>query len=384
MTSSHASAPQVRRAYVNQAAISSSFYLVGAVAAFIAVSLQLSETETGLHSSAMAIGIVVSGLAGERVDGRFGAHRAHLGAMAVLAGSLLLLAWAPSLWATLGGALGIGLGAGMMFVHVNSTLGMGGGVTARVQLARAAFVAKASQLPVPLVITFGIAIGVGWSFVILPVLLLLGAIVVMSRSSGEEVPFHDEAGRLPWAFWLPWLMTVSIISMEFCIVFWGSTIVGRQAGVSLEDATLTISAFIAGMMAARGVLSFHAMGRLDPMRVIRFGAFITIVAVLVPWVSGELLVSGAGMMAAGFGIGIQFPPAASITLGAVPGRATAAASRLTLAAGIAILVAPFVLGVLADLIGITAGWLLVPIICVWVIALTVPVERARQARAVSA
>lgn len=380
MTSTHASAAQVRRAYANQAAISYSFYMVGAAAAFIAVALELSETETGLHSSAMALGIVVSGLTGERVDGRLGVRRAHLAAMGLLAVSLLLLASASALWATLGGALGIGLGSGMMFVHVNSTLGMGGGVIARVQLARASLVAKAAQLPVPLIIAVGTALAIGWPFVIVPLLLLLGVIVVMSRKPGEEVPSHDEAGRLPWAYWLPWMMTVSIISMEFCIVFWGSTIVGRQTGVSLEDATLTISAFIVGMMAGRTVLSFHAMGRLDPMRVIRFGAFVTIVAVLVPWLSGELLVSGAGMMAAGVGIGIQFPPAASITLGAVPGRATAAASRLTLAAGVAILVAPFLLGVLADLVGITAGWLLVPLICAWVIVLTVPVERARRAR----
>ncbi len=205
MSSSHASAPRVRRAYVNQAAISSSFYLVGAVAAFIAVTLGLSETETGLHSSAMAIGIVLSGLTGERVDRRFGVRRAHRGAMGLLAAALLLLAWAPTLWATLTGALGIGLGSGMMFVHVNSTLGMGGGVIARVQLARASFVAKASQLPVPLIIAVGIAIGVGWHLVVVPVLLVLGVILVMSRESREEVAFHDAAGRLPWAFWLPWI-----------------------------------------------------------------------------------------------------------------------------------------------------------------------------------
>ena len=52
----------MRRAYVDQAAVSYSFYVVGASAAFIAAALSLSETEAGLHSSAMAVGMIVAGV----------------------------------------------------------------------------------------------------------------------------------------------------------------------------------------------------------------------------------------------------------------------------------------------------------------------------------
>jgi hypothetical protein len=48
-----------------------------------------------------------------------------------------------------------------------------------------------------------------------------------------------------------------------------------------------------------------------------------------------------------------------------------------LAAGLAILVAPLLLGVVADVSDITTAWLLVPAVCVGVALLTVPVERAR-------
>ena len=77
----------------------------------------------------------------------------------------------------------------------------------------------------------------------------------------------------------------------------------RQTGVSLADATLTISAFIAGMIAGRAVMSVQAMGRLDPIRVVRGGIILTFLAVLVPWLSGDYLLSAAGMLVAGFGIG---------------------------------------------------------------------------------
>ena len=67
MSTTHASPPEVRRAYADQAAISYSFYVVGASTAFIAVALSLSETQAGLHSSAMAVGMIVAGLAGTSI-----------------------------------------------------------------------------------------------------------------------------------------------------------------------------------------------------------------------------------------------------------------------------------------------------------------------------
>ena len=380
MTSSPSSAADVRRAYVNQAAISYSFYVVGAATAFIALSLALSETEAGLHSSAMAVGMIVAGLAGEHFDRLLGARRAHLVAMGLLALSLVAIALGSVLWVTLAAALGIGLGAGTMFGHVNQTLGAGGGVVARVQLTRSAFTAKASQLMAPVAIGLGIAAGLDWQFVIVPVLVLVAGLFVWTRSDGTQAAPHVALGRLPWAYWLPWILTVSVIALEFFVVVWGATLVGARTGVTLADATLTISAFIAGMIVGRAVMSMRAMGRIEPMRVIRAGIVITFAAVLAVWLSGEYLVSAGAMLVAGFGVGILYPPCASITLAAAPDRPAAASSRLVLAAGLAILVAPLLLGVVADVSDITSAWVLVPAVCAGVLLLTVPVNRARAGR----
>jgi MFS family permease len=203
MTPASASVADVRRAYVNQAAISYSFYVVGAATAFIAVALSLSETQAGLHSSAMAVGLIVAGVAGERFDVWLGVRRVHLFAMAILALSLVALALAPVLWLTLVASLGIGLGAGAMFGHVNQTLGAGGGATARVQLTRAAFLAKSSQLMAPVAIVIGVGFGFEWQFVVLPVLVLVGVLMVWARATGSGAAVHVELGRLPRAYWLP-------------------------------------------------------------------------------------------------------------------------------------------------------------------------------------
>ncbi|MGD8485845.1 MAG: hypothetical protein PVH07_04320 [Chloroflexota bacterium] len=380
MTSTHAPVAEVRRAYVDQAAISYSFYVVGAATAFIAVALSLSETQAGLHSSAMAVGMIVAGLAGERFDELADVRRVHLGAMVLLGVALVALAWAPALVVTLVASLGIGLGAGTMFGHVNQVLGAGGGSVARLQLTRGAFVAKASQLMAPVAIAVGAAIGLDWQFVVVPVLALVGVLFVWSRSATTGKALHLELGRLPRAYWLPWLLTVSVIGLEFFVVVWGGTLVASRTGASLADATLTISAFIAGMIAGRAVMSAGAAGRVEPMWIIRGGLLLTLMAVLVLWVSESWAVSAAAMAMSGFGVGILYPPAASITLAAAPGAPAAASARLVLAAGLAILVAPLLLGVIAELTDISSAWLLVPGVCVAVALLSVPVERAQRAR----
>jgi MFS family permease len=380
VTSTHAPVAEVRRAYVDQAAISYSFYVVGAATAFIAVALSLSETQAGLHSSAMAVGMIVAGLAGERFDELADVRRVHLGAMVLLGVALVALAWAPALVVTLVASLGIGLGAGTMFGHVNQVLGAGGGSVARLQLTRGAFVAKASQLMAPVAIAVGAAIGLDWQFVVVPVLALVGVLFVWSRSATTGKALHLELGRLPRAYWLPWLLTVSVIGLEFFVVVWGGTLVASRTGASLADATLTISAFIAGMIAGRAVMSAGAAGRVEPMWIIRGGLLLTLMAVLVLWVSESWAVSAAAMAMSGFGVGILYPPAASITLAAAPGAPAAASARLVLAAGLAILVAPLLLGVIAELTDISSAWLLVPGVCVAVALLSVPVERAQRAR----
>ena len=383
MTTNQVPRTEVRRAYVDQAAVSYSFYVVGASAAFIALALSLSETEAGLHSSAMAVGMIVAGVAGERFDGLAGVRPMHYLAMGLLAASLVLLAWAPAVTVTLAASLGVGLGAGVMFGHVTHTLGAGGGPVARLRLTRAAFVAKASQLMAPVAIAIGAMVGLEWQFVVVPVLVLLAALLVWSRSAGEATVVRGELGRLPRAYWLPWLLTVMVIGLEFFVVVWGGSLVAARTGESLADATLTISAFIAGMIAGRAVMSMEATGRLEAMRIIRGGLVITFVAVLAVWVSGSWWLSAGAMAVAGFGIGILYPPCAAITLATAPGAPAAASSRLVLAAGLAILVAPLLLGVIADVSDIGSAWLLVPGACIGVALLTVPVDRAREARGAS-
>jgi MFS family permease len=368
----------VRRSYLDQGAIGYLIYRVGAVTAFLAAALVLSDAEAGLHSSAMAVGMIGASLFSYRLDHRFGIRAVHFTALAMCLLAVLLMAWAPAFAATLLGAAGLGLGCGLLLGHVNAAVSVGGGVLALVQLTRSTFVSMLLSVTVPVVIGLGIAMGVGWQFVVVPVFGLVG-IAAWATRSRDDRPHGTAsiAGRLPHEFWLPWLLTVLVVCLEFGILFWASTVVERSTGVSLADATLTISVYIGGIIVGRGLLSTHAVGRNDPVWLLRGGLLLTFIGSLQVWMSPSFEFAAGAMFVCGLGLGMLYPIAGSITLATAPHLPAQAASRLVLASGVAILLAPFILGLVADVTGVVTAWLLIPAISVASALLTVPVARAR-------
>jgi MFS family permease len=375
-----ASTFEVRSSYLDQSVIGYLLYGVGAVTAFLAVVLSLSDAEAALHSSALAVGIALAGLAGERLDGLLGARIAHAGAYLLLAIASVCLAFAPAYGVTLVGALAAGLGTGLLLAHVNRTLTRGGGTLARVRMGRAALVAMVASLSVPLVIGLGENSGVGWQLAFVPagVLILLG--LGMTRGRRDATPEMTVlVGRLPGRYWLAWWLLVLVVSVEFSIVFWASTLVERQIGISLGDATLVATMFYAGMGTARVALSFHLVSGHDPLWLIRGSLAVALLGSLLAWSSSGIELAGLGIYLAGLGTGFLYPLGVTVALALVPGMQDRGSARLILASGVAILVSPLALGVAADIAGVSVGWLLVPGLCLAALALSVPVSRARLA-----
>ncbi len=368
----------VRRSYLDQGAIGYLIYMVGAVTAFLAAALALSDAEAGLHSSAMAVGMIGASLFSHHLDHRFGVRSVHFAGLAASALAALLLAWAPSFGVTLLAAAGVGLGCGLLLGHVNAAVSASGGVRALIQLTRSTFVSMLLSVTVPVVIGLGIAVGVGWQLVVVPAVVLVGIAAWATRSRADRSPGSTTIERrLPREFWLPWLLTVLVVCLEFGILFWASTVVERSTGVSLAEATLTISVYIGGIIVGRGLLSTHAVGSYDPVSLLRGGLLLTFFGSTLVWMTSSYELAAIAMFVCGLGLGWLYPIAGSITLATAPHLPALASSRVVLASGVAILSAPFILGVVADVTGVVAAWLLVPVICVASALLTVPVARAR-------
>jgi len=223
----------VRRAYLDGAALGYVIYLVGAVTAFLAVALSLSDAQAGLHSSALAIGFVLAGLGNDRLDRLVGNRVAHFGALGLLMLAGILIAWAPALGATLVGAAAVGLGAGLMLAHNNRTLMAGGGALGRVRLSRSVLIAMATSLAVPVIIGVGVNSGLGWQFSVVPAMVLVAISLMAARGRADgAADVAVGGGRLPRAYWIPWFLIVLVVAIEFAILFWGSTLGARHRGLA--------------------------------------------------------------------------------------------------------------------------------------------------------
>jgi fucose permease len=119
------------------------------------------------------------------------------------------------------------------------------------------------------------------------------------------------------------------------------------------------------------------VGRYDPVWLMRGGLLLTFLGSTLVWMSPSFEFAAVAIFLCGLGLGWLYPIAGSITLATAPHLPALASSRVVLASGVAILSAPFALGVVADITGVITAWLLIPAICVASALLTVPVAGAR-------
>lgn len=374
-----AARPDVWRAYLDQSTVGYGIYSVGAVTAFLAVALALTDAEASLHSSSLAAGMVAAGLTSERLDRLCGAKSVHIGALLVIGLAGFLLAWAPALMVTLPAAAAVGVGSGALLGHITRTLSAGGGLLARMQLSRSNLIAMFASVLGPVMIAFGVSSGLGWQLGIAPLIVLVAAATAATVGrAAPEVPTEGHPRHLPSTYWVPWLLAGLAVALEFAVVFWGSTLVHRRTDVPLGQATLTISAYIGGMILGRLALSTRAVSSHDPVRILRSAITLVLAGSTAAWASGSFELSALAMSVGGIGVGVLYPISASLALAAAPGQAAIAAPRLVLVSGLAILLAPLIIGVGADTAGILAAWLLIPVICLAALALTVSLSPSRS------
>ena len=375
-----ASSREAGSAYVDLANVGYLLYGVGAVTAFLAAALSLSDAEAALHSSVLAVGLLAAGLGTDRIDTLLGPKRPNIVGFALLALGSLFIVTAAAYAVTLAGAGMIGVATGLLLAHANRVMTRGGGALAQMRMNRGGLVAMLGSMSVPVVIWLGDGIGIGWqlAFVVAGGLIVVGLFAMRWRDDVASTAGTRTGGRLSRGFWLTWWLVVLGVSVEFAIVFWASTLVERQIEISLFDATLVSTGFYVGMAATRLALSFQLLGGRDPITLIRVGFVVAIAGLLLAWTAESVALAALGIFLGGIGIGCQYPMGIAVALALARGLEDQGSARLILASGAAILVAPFLLGVAADAVGVSTAWLLLPAVGLGALGVSVPVARARR------
>jgi MFS transporter, DHA1 family, inner membrane transport protein len=334
----------------------------GNILPFLKQELDLSYRVVSLHSAAIAAGMIAVGLLGDRVVRRFGRRVAlALGAMGAAAGAVLLCL-APFAWASIASCALIGALGALIPAVVPALLADLHGPRRHVAITEASAASYAFAMTAPLLTSLSIAVLAGWRPAVLAGALLGVLILVACRRAAIVDAVRTDtsaATSLPVAYWAYWCLLVTVIAIEFCVLLWAPTFLGRVAGLPQAHAASAAAAFALAMLLGRTAGS-GVVRHVRPQRLFAIALLVTALGFLLYWGAGTPLLAVIGLFVLGLGVALLYPLTLGFAIGAAGERGDTASARFMLAAGLAIASMPVLLGALADEVGLRSAHLLVP------------------------
>jgi fucose permease len=346
---------------------------LGAIIPQLRAERGLTRVEAGLYPSVFALGLIVVGLTGHRATRALGRH-AFPAALAALGAGAATVAAGPDRVTVAAGTLVLGLGAAGLVQLVPAGLRAEHGDRAAVAISEANAVSSSGSVLGPVAVGAALGAGPGWrvGFAGPPLVALTALLVVLAvaaRRSGSPVTtvagehrHPAEAGPAGPAFLGWWLDLVLVVGVEFCLVFWAADFLDTESGLATGTATTLAAAFVLGMAAGRTVAGPVTRLVPEPARLLICAAGLAAAGFALFWLAGTGPVAVTGLLVAGLGVALLYPVTLARTLAAWPGDPQRAAARCALASGLAIGVAPLLLGALADTVGLRTAALLVPVL----------------------
>ncbi|WP_431838633.1 MFS transporter [Cellulomonas sp. Y8] len=348
----------------------------------LAAELGVSNAQAGLHGTAMAVGAVVAAALTPWTVLRLGRRAALAGAGVLIAVGIGLLTSGWTLPATLSGMVVVSVGGNVAVSAAQAGLVLHHGRTASAAVTEANGVGSGIGLLGPLAVGACVAAGWGWRPAVAVTAALALATAVAVRLLPEEGALRrpevgvraraDQrgsrtgaaaAGRAVLASRWFLVAVVAALALENATTYWATDLVRDRTGAGAGIATATTAGLVAGMTLIRFVVGPLSL-RVSPARLLTASFGVAIAGWAVLWTATSASVALAGLFLAGLGYGAQYPLGIALLLGAAGGATDAAQARATVGGGVAVGLAPFLLGALADAVGSHTAFLVVPVLAV--------------------
>lgn len=341
-------------------------YLVsiqGNIIPYLQADLGLSYGQVSLHTSAIASGTVIVGLFGDRLARRLGRKTTLVFSALGAALGALLLCLAPAVWASVAACLIIGLSGAFIPAMVPAILGdIHGEEYRETAYAESNALCYAFAIVAPLVVALAAAMNWNWR-----VGMILGAVTGVAitfayRSTQFPKRGGAETGKgapLPRAFWAYLTMLAFAVALEFAALLWAPVYFERVIGLSPSTAAAAAGVFFAAMLIGRtgGVPLFRLMS----LRTLFFASMATVVVgAIAYWATAIAAVAIVGLAIIGLGISNLFALITSFAMES-SGASNRASTRMMAAPGLALLLSPPLLGVIADHAGLRTAQLMIPV-----------------------
>ncbi len=325
-----------------------------------------SLTIAGLHGTAMGVASIAAGYANPHLAHKYGRAKSQWIGLGIFLVGLFLFVISPPVFLTIPATLIAGFGTSMVINTMLSSMSHHYGKAAEVAIPQANGIASVGFVTgTALIGTIASLYPNFWRLGLLlaiPVALIL---VLVGREKNVEDHVPDESGpqtgKLSGKFWLAWFGFVACISSEFATSFWSAALLKDRVGSTAAISTVAIVALGTGMGVGRwfgGLVlkNFKLDNQLLGLVALQFIGFVAF------WLSHSMIISLICLFVIGLGISMQFALAAIRLVSFSDNRPDLAVGKLSLAAGIAIGGAPFLLGFLGDNFGISRAYIMVPVL----------------------
>jgi fucose permease len=158
-----------------------------------------------------------------------------------------------------------------------------------------------------------------------------------------------------------WSAILVFVAVEFCIAFWATDYLETERGFGESAAAASASLLLVGMTAGR-VAGSPLAKRFRTQPLLFVAVAVATAGFLVFWLVDSPAATLVGLAVTGLGIALLYPLTLALAIEASGGRTDAASARAAFGTGIAIAVAPFALGVVADEAGLVAAYSIVPLL----------------------
>ena len=337
----------------------------GNILPFLQRELALGYGLVALHSSAIAAGMIITGLTGERVIGRLGQRPTlAIGGIGAATGALLLCL-APAAWASIAACFVLGLAGSLIPSVVPAMLADIHGRHRDRALAELSAACYVFAVLAPLAMGASLALGFGWRGAVLAGVVIGLFILVVGRRAEipDAPPVSGAADRLPAAYWAYWLLLALVVAIEFCVLLWAPAFLERVVGLAPATAASMAAVFALAMLAGR-LAGSALVGRIPPAKLYAASLVVTILGFALYWGGGSPWIAVPGLAVIGLGVALLYPLSLGLALEAAGPRGAAASARFMFAVGLAILTAPFLLGAVADRVGLANAHLVIPALAV--------------------
>jgi MFS family permease len=331
-------------------------YAYGPALALLRAELHFSYTLLGVYSALWSAGGVARRLS-----------RAALlwwSAAGAAAGAGLFTA-TRTIALTMSGAAVLGVAGIILLTCIQAILSDRHGEQRERALTEANVGAAGCAVLAPLLLGLFQATPLGWRAALaVPVFLLAGLYLRYRHQPLPAAPAGRPSGRqarLSPSCWLLAAMVAVGIAIEFCLIYFGTEAL-TATGLRTAQAATAMSGFYLGILGGRvgGVRLTRRAGRTVPL--LAASLVVTAAGFGLFWMADQPVLAIAGLFVCGLGVANLYPLSLALALAAAPGNGDIANARVQLLGGVLVVAAPYLLGSLADHLGLHAAFTIEPVL----------------------